>query len=418
MSKSCSPQPEIPRNTGQSDVDADFAMGGQAVLEGVMMRGPRAYAIAVRRPQGDIRIVQRAMIPLVRRKRWLRFPIVRGAVSLVEMMLLGFRALDYSVNVAEQGLREQEAEKKKTAGEAATEPDTAPPKAEALKPLAVATATMSEPSASAVSADKSEPERAIGPWAMAATFALSMVLAVGLFIALPNVATHLLGMLPVFSSASASQLPEATELGTANADSRPVPTQAPSRSHLVEERRPVAYNLVAGFVRVLVLVGYIWGISFLKDIRRLFQYHGAEHKVVMAYEKKIPLEIERIRPVTKVHPRCGTTFIAIVLFVSIVVFAILAALVVRVYPPFAGWSIWARKPFLIGLHVLFLPLVAGLGYEITRRAGKHPDFWFYNLLLQPGYWFQRITTREPDDTMIEVALAAFNEVVEPRPLQK
>jgi uncharacterized protein YqhQ len=193
-----------------------------------------------------------------------------------------------------------------------------------------------------------------------------------------------------------------------------LPNYATMLSGLEEIDSPVRYNLISGAVRVLVIVGYIWGISLMSDVRRLFQYHGAEHKVVMAHEKKLPLSLETIRPMTTLHPRCGTTFIAVVLLVSIVIFSLLAALIVEVYPGFRDWSVWARKPAIILLHIVFMPLVAGLAYEVTRRAGRRPDFWLYRLLLAPGFAFQKITTREPDDSMIEVALAAFREALEPR----
>ena len=366
-------------------------MGGQAVLEGVMMRGPRAYAVAVRRPQGDILLISHPFQPLVSRKGWLRFPIVRGAVSLVEMLVLGYKSLDYSANVAGQAAKEiEEAQKaaqaakemeeaRKAGRDAPAVPDSIPAEKNPASP---------EPAASAQPPASPQPpasaERPIGPWAMAGVFAISMGLAMLLFVALPNAATHLLGLL--------------------------------SRDGLIEERQPLLYNLVAGFVRVCVIVAYIWGISLFKDIRRLFQYHGAEHKVVMAYEQRQPLNLERIRPMTTVHPRCGTTFIAVVILVSIIIFAILAALILRVYPPFGGWSIWLRKTLLIALHILFMPLVAGIAFEITRRAGKRPDFWLYRFLLLPGLAFQRITTRQPDDAMIEVALRAFFAVLEPEQL--
>ena len=360
-------------------------MGGQAVLEGVMMRGPRAYAVAVRRPQGDILLISHPFQPLVSRKGWLRLPIVRGAVSLVEMLVLGYKSLDYSANVAGQAAKEiEEAQKaaqaakemeeaRKAAQDTPAVPDSIPAEKNPASPEPAASA---QPPASA--------ERPIGPWAMAGVFAISMGLAMLLFVALPNAATHLLGLL--------------------------------SRDGLIEERQPLLYNLVAGFVRVCVIVAYVWGISLFKDIRRLFQYHGAEHKVVMAYEQRQPLNLERIRPMTTVHPRCGTTFIAVVILVSIIIFAILAALILRVYPPFGGWSIWLRKTLLIALHILFMPLVAGIAFEITRRAGKRPDFWLYRFLLLPGLAFQRITTRQPDDAMIEVALRAFFAVLEPEQL--
>ncbi len=328
-------------------------MGGQAVIEGVMMRGPQSYAVAVRKPQGDIVMRSHSFVPVVNRRKWLALPVVRGAVSLIEMMLLGYRTLEYSANVAERGAREMEAKEAIAAGngpEAAGDGDRRAP--------------------------EGGEDQTIPAWQMALMFVVSMGFGMLLFVALPNYATMLSGLEEIDS--------------------------------------PVRYNLISGAVRVLVIVGYIWGISLMSDVRRLFQYHGAEHKVVMAHEKKLPLSLETIRPMTTLHPRCGTTFIAVVLLVSIVIFSLLAALIVEVYPGFRDWSVWARKPAIILLHIVFMPLVAGLAYEVTRRAGRRPDFWLYRLLLAPGFAFQKITTREPDDSMIEVALAAFREALEPR----
>jgi uncharacterized protein YqhQ len=357
-----------------SALPKDFAMGGQAVLEGVMMRGPRRYAVAVRRPQGDIQLFSKPFWPVVSRRKWLKIPIVRGAVSLVEMMMLGYKSLDYSANVADQAGREMEAEEqaRASASAVAASAQTETETDEARTPEHETPRVEAVPSP----APRVE-ERSISRWTMAGMFVLSMGLAMLLFVALPNVATHLLPQL--------------------------------FGGELVEERQPLLYNFISGLARVVVIVAYIWGISLLKDVRRLFQYHGAEHKVVMTFEKRLPLDVEHVRPTTKLHPRCGTTFIAVVILVSIVVFAILAALVLRLYPPFGQWSVWARKPFLIGLHIVFMPLVAGMAYEITRRAGRNPGFWPWRALLFPGFAFQRITTREPDDSMIEVALAAFLE---------
>ena len=414
--------------TSETAPEPEFAMGGQAVLEGVMMRGPKSYAVAVRRPQGDIVMMSRPFLPITKRKKCLGLPVVRGAVSLVEMLFLGYRTLDFSAKVAEQGFLEQEAEEKaakekesRESGSAADSHEEPPASskhsasvAEALgaTPVIGLASEVSElPSSGSCcrsesccasseeeaegknepgsdessKSDESLPESTLGGWQMAGIFALSMGLAMLLFVALPNYATILLGKL----------LPS---------------------GELVEIDDPIAYNLVSGAVRVLVIVGYIWAISLMSDIRRLFQYHGAEHKVVMAFEKKIPLEIESLRPVTTLHPRCGTTFIAIVLLISIFFFALLAALIIVVYPGFGDWSIWARKPVLILSHIFFMPLVGGVAYEVTRRAGKHPDFWLYRALLAPGFAFQKLTTKEPDDSMLEVALTSFHEALEPREL--
>jgi uncharacterized protein YqhQ len=368
----------------------DFAMGGQAVLEGVMMKGPISYAVAVRRAEGNIEMISHRFIPITQRHRWLRLPIIRGAVSLIEMLMVGYRALDFSANVVEQSAKEKEEREKSNAG------------AEASAPA-------------------SKYERSISHMTMIGVFAFSMVLAMGLFVALPNLTTA--AVLRAFEQVA----PEATTVSAEESVS-PVdisqsvaPAEAPvankQKNYFQEQHYPITYNLVSGAIRVLIVVLYIWGISLLKDVRRVFQYHGAEHKVVMAYEKKQPLDIEHIRPMTTLHPRCGTTFIAIVLFVSIFVFAFLA-FAIRHDPRFASWNFIGQKAFLIGLHIVFMPLVAGIAYEITRKAGRNTLWLPYRILLWPGFMFQKITTREPDDSMIEVALAAFNEALEPKQLSE
>jgi uncharacterized protein YqhQ len=354
--------------------DADFAMGGQAVIEGVMMRGPQSYAVAVRKPQGGIVMRSHSFIPVVKRRKWLALPVVRGAVSLIEMMLLGYRTLEYSANVAERGFKEMEATEAAANGTGAADDGNKATDEGVHGHDACATSEASVKEN--VKDAEAVEEQTIPAWQMALMFLVSMGFGMLLFVALPNYATMLSGLEEIDS--------------------------------------PVLYNLISGAVRVLVIVGYIWGISLMPDVRRLFQYHGAEHKVVMAHEMKLPLELERIRPMTTLHPRCGTTFIAVVILVSIVIFSLLAALIVEVYPGFRDWSVWARKPAIILLHIVFMPLVAGLAYEVTRRAGRRPDFWLYRLLLAPGFAFQKITTREPDDSMIEVALAAFREALEPQ----
>ncbi|NQU41703.1 DUF1385 domain-containing protein [bacterium] len=345
---------------------ADFAMGGQAVLEGVMMRGPKAYAVAVRRPQGNIQVLTRHFWPVTKRKKYLQLPILRGAVSLVEMLLLGYKSLDYSANVVDQATKEMaEAE-----GKTAEEPEIL---SVPENPLLAQVSRIDGDSA---------PQRSISRWAMVYMFTISMALAMLLFVALPNVSTHVLGSL--------------------------------FEHDLVEVERPILFNLVSGMVRLGVIITYILVISLIfKDVRRLFQYHGAEHKVVMAWEKGLPLEIEHIRPVTTHHPRCGTTFIAIVVLVSIFVFALLTSLIVHFYPPFAKWPVWASKSVLILSHIVFMPVVAGMAYEVTRRAGRRPNHWLYRFLLMPGLAFQNLTAHEPDDSMIEVALVAFREALDP-----
>jgi uncharacterized protein YqhQ len=176
---------------------------------------------------------------------------------------------------------------------------------------------------------------------------------------------------------------------------------------LLEEQKPVYYNLLSGAIRVAIAVGYIWAISLMRDIRRLFQYHGAEHKTVAAFEAGKELTVVNVRPFTRLHARCGTTFIAIVLLVSIVVFAFFAKFVMFVWPEFATLGFAARKAILISGHILIMPIVAGVCYEFLKLGGKYRKNLLLQVFIRPGYWFQGLTTKEPDDSMIEVAIAAL-----------
>jgi uncharacterized protein YqhQ len=393
--------------------DPDVAVGGQAVLEGVMMRGPKAYAVAVRRPQGDIVVHRKAFVPITKRRKLLGLPIIRGAVSLIEMMMLGYRTLEYSANIAEAGSQERIKARKQDKENAVSdaEPegdssetletdttDSALPEPDAVEEIEAQTEGEADVSESDEAAEKAEsdvstpedldvpePEKALSGFQMFTLFAMGMGLAMLLFVVLPNVATQFIGML--------------------------FKLEGQQGRGFVEIDYPISYNLIAGMIRVMVMIAYIWGISFIPDIKRLFQYHGAEHKVVMAYEQGIPLEIEKLRPVTTLHPRCGTTFIAIVIGVSILAFALLAAAIDILFPGFENLGLLVRKPIIILLHIVFMPLVGGIAYEFTRRAGRNPDFWLYKLMLAPGFAFQHITTREPDDDMIEVSVRSFREAM-------
>ncbi len=316
-------------------------VGGQAVIEGVMMRGPHGYAISVRRADGTIETESVPHLPLSKRKPFFRFPILRGAAGLFEMMAIGMKSLEWSANRA----------------------------------------ALDDPSIKKTDSDGAvSAEAPISRAALAGTMALSMGFGILLFVILPNLGTHFLG-----------------KAGSGGTGLNP----------FVEEQSPILYNLVSGAIRLTLVVGYIYLISLMKDVQRLFRYHGAEHKAVSAFEAGKELTVENVRPFTRLHPRCGTTFIAITLLVSILVFAVFAKVVVAVWPEFFTLSFGMRKTLLIFGHVLIMPVVAGVCFELLRLGGRFPRNPLLRLLITPGFWFQHLTVKEPDDSMIEVSITAL-----------
>jgi uncharacterized protein YqhQ len=330
-----------------------LTVGGQAVIEGVMMRGPDGYAVAVRRADGTIKKQVQPHVPLGRRYPLFKMPILRGAAGLFEMMAIGMRSLQFSADQA-----------------AMDDPNVAKKLAEA-EAASIHTGVGPEivPGGS---------EKPISNAALGLTMAFSLSLGIGLFVVVPNLATHFLGKMTT-----------------------------PSGQPFLEENTPLVYNLVSGAIRMLLIVGYIWLISLMPDVKRLFQYHGAEHKAVSAFEAGQELTVNNVRPFTKLHPRCGTTFIAITLMVAIITFAFFARLLVAIWPDFYHFAFWQRKTMLIAGHILIMPLVAGVCFELLRLGGKYTNNILLRLLITPGFWFQHLTVREPDDSMIEVAIESL-----------
>jgi uncharacterized protein YqhQ len=279
-------------------------IGGQAVIEGVMMQNGDRVAVAVRR-QSDGEILVRSLPARVRFRKLGQIPFVRGLFRLYDMMALGLRALNASTQLA---FPEEE---QMTKG---------------------------------------------GTFV---TFAIAIVVAVGVFIALPIYLTNNVSWLRLGHS--------------------------------------VAFSLVEGLIRLGFLFVYLVLISRMKDIRRVFQYHGAEHKVVYTYEADEELNVGNARKHTTLHPRCGTAFLMTVFVVAILVFSVAGN------PP-----LWLR----ILSRLLLLPIVAGVSYEVLRYTGRHYERWWVRLLAQPGLWLQRLTTSEPDDDMLEVAIASMKRVLD------
>ncbi len=276
-------------------------VGGQAVIEGVMMRGFGKVATAVREPSGKINVQVKPVTSIADRYPILKLPFLRGSVNLFESLILGIRSLSFSAQAA------------------------------------------------------GEEDEQISDKELAASIFFALVVACGLFIAIPTFAAKFL--------------------------------------HEITDD-PFFFNLAEGFLRLIIFLLYIFLISRMEDIQRVFQYHGAEHKTIFCYEADLPLTVSNVRKFPRLHPRCGTAFLLIVMIVSIFVFA------------FLGWpELWLR----ILSRIVLLPVVAGIAYEIIRFAGRSKNP-LVHLAIMPGLWLQYLTTREPDDSMIEVAIASLDAV--------
>ncbi|MBM2838013.1 MAG: hypothetical protein HW415_638 [Deltaproteobacteria bacterium] len=291
-------------------------VGGQAVIEGVMMRSPTSFAIAVRKPSGEIATLVEPLKLLSERSRLFKLPIIRGVITLISALFLGVRALNFSADMA---MEEEEGKDKK---------------------------------------EKKE----MGSLAMGLTVAFSLGLGILLFFVLPLYLTKLLKTV--------------------------IPTVGSSE---------FTFNLVDGAIRVAIFVVYIMGISMMKDIKRVFQYHGAEHKSIYAFEAGEELTVENARKHSSLHPRCGTSFLLTVMLVSILVFSFLSHEM-----PF--WKTALSR-------LVFIPLIAGLSYEFIRYSGKKIGSKGMGLLMAPGLWLQKLTTREPSDDQLEVALISLKEAL-------
>jgi len=307
----------------QKDQDTELSLqvGGQAVLEGVMMRAPGMVSTAVRRGDGTIVVRNDPYVSLTQRIPVLKLPVLRGAVGLVEMLVIGVRSLNFSAEVA---LAEEERND------------------HSRGPNGTAHEGRSK-------------------WSLAATVAIGLALGIGLFFGLPLLAATML-----FSV----------------------------------EQEPLLFNLIAGVVRVLLFLGYLGGIALLKDIQRLFAYHGAEHKAIAAFERGGDASVETAIGESRFHPRCGTSFLLIVMLLAILLFSLLDAFLII-------WLGELTLPIRFLSHFLLLPVVGGISYEMLKLSAKRRSSALGRLLVAPGLWLQSITTREPTADQLEVAIAAL-----------
>ncbi len=285
-------------------------VGGQAVLEGVMMRSPHAWGIAVRKPSGEIVTHSEPLERPSEQHKWMGWPIVRGVMTLGHAMTLGFRALKFSAN-----------------------------------------AVLDE-----MPADDSGKKMEISGWMAGVNMAFSIVFFIAMYKFLPLLAT--------------------TELKKVN----PIFGQQ------------FVFNLVDGLIRIAMFLLFVWGVSLWKDIRRVYEYHGAEHKTVFAFENGDPLDTAAVQKYSTYHPRCGTSFLMTVMIISMVVYMFI--------PVTTFWARFAER-------IILLPLIAGVSYEIIRFAAKHRGSLFA-LMTAPGLWLQRITTQPPDDSEVECAIIALD----------
>ena len=385
--------------TEMSTPERDLIVGGQAVIEGVMMRTPNAYAIAVRKADGTI-VNTAAPLP-----KWsdkyplLKLPVLRGGAVLVQSMGLGIKALNYSANEAFAEAEEAKAEEVKVA--------LSPAVIEGEGDFAGLTGAI--PGLIPVPTQKrSRDELKKGTTAAAAgSIIFALIFNVLLFVAAPLLLTNAL-----FIGAGWATAPS-TNTAPAPVTQTPTPAAEPEnvawystawstvRTYLHPVRPSVAFNLIDGLIRMTFFLIMIFSFSLLKDIKRVFQYHGAEHKTVFTWEAGLPLTVENARPQPRQHPRCGTSFLMVVMLVAIILFSVIKfdSLLLN---------------FLI--RIALMPVVAGLSYEIIRLSAKKESSWFFKLMTRPGVWLQNITTQEPDDQQLEVAIEALKESLKLEPL--
>jgi len=292
----------------------DILVGGQAVIEGVMMRSPKGYSVAVRRQDGSVRVMKDVLATLAERRRIFKMPIIRGVGVLAQALVLGIRALRFS---AEEALAE-ESEKK----EVKRDPST------------------------------------VSSWLIAGNLILALGVNITLFVALPLFITRFIQNQAGFESS-------------------------------------ILFNGIDGLLRVLVFVIFLSSVSLMKDMRRVFEYHGAEHKTVYNFEAREDLKVENARKFSTLHPRCGTSFLLVVMIVSIGVFSV------------AHFDSITGK---LLSRIILLPLVAGISYEVIRYSAKHPRS-LLRVVTMPGLLLQKITTKEPDEPQLEIAIRALEEAL-------
>ena len=356
----------------------DLIVGGQAVMEGVMMRTPSAYAIACRKSDGTIVTTSEALPKWSDQYKWLNLPVLRGGTTLIQSMALGIKALNFSAEVAHSDMEAREAKEKAKVGE--TQAVFAEGTTDENFTKAPVKVTMPE------KAEKKKPSQAAGA---VGSIIFALFFNVLLFIVAPLVLTNVLFIWLGWAESPAI---------TADA------AWWQTIKSYVWEIKPdswIAFNLIDGLVRMLFFVIMIFSMSYLKDIRRVFEYHGAEHKTVFTWEKDLDLTPANATQQKRQHPRCGTSFLMVVMLVAIVLFSVIKF-----------DAMWLN----LVVRIALMPLVAGLSYEIIRYAAKKESGAIFKFMTIPGLWLQNITTQEPDKEQLEVAIRALKESLKLEPM--
>jgi uncharacterized protein YqhQ len=291
-------------------------VGGQALIEGVMMRGKQKISLAVRKPDGEMVVESEPYVSLMKKFKILKTPVVRGAISLYESLVVGYKTLMRSAEIAMP-------EEQKSKGNGSKE-----------------------------------------TFSMIISMVVAFAVSIGLFMYLPMLVAQ-----------------------------------------LFFKNTALSFNFVAGGVRILLFIAYLVTISFWKDMRRFFEYHGAEHKAIFTFEDEKELTLENMRPYKTLHPRCGTSFLFLVAMVCIFLFSIIDALIMRYIGPYPN----VLSRFLV--HFALIPLVGGFSFEVLRLSDRYQHVFPVSLLIKPGLWLQLITTKEPDDKQLETASAALKAVL-------
>jgi len=290
-------------------------VGGQAVIEGVMMRSKHNVVTAVRKNKKIIYKKDK----IKKRPKWQKFFFIRGITNLIEMLIIGIKTLNWSAS------------------------------------------------------QQTDEEEELSNWAITLTMIIAFALAIGLFVLLPYILTYLTG--------------------------------------IKETQNPIYFNVIDGLIKIGILLLYMYLISLMKDIRRVFQYHGAEHKAVFCYEANKPLTVENAKKYSTLHPRCGTAFLMIVIFISIFLFSFIPIIVSSIYSNINNIHWLSRRLILFAVRILLLPIVAGFAYETLKFGAKHQDNPIFRSLTLPGLWVQKITTKNPSKKQLEVAIAALKKVL-------
>ena len=310
-------------------------IGGQALIEGIMMRGPKEDAVVVRGKDGlQVEVKPRKIYP---EKSPLRWPFIRGVVNFFDAQVTGVKALMQSADLSPEETEEQ-------------------------------------PSKLDMWLEKKLGDKKFQSFVLSSAVALGLCMSVALFFLLPMIVSSLL-------------------------------------AGLIQNN--LLLNLVEGLVRIVIFISYMLIVSRMKEMKRVFAYHGAEHKTIRCYEAGLELTVENVRGQTRLHPRCGTSFLFIVMILSILVFSVASSLLLSVTPELAQMRESARLLYsliMIGFKLLLLPVLVSIAYEINRLVGRY-DNWFTRILTWPGMWFQNFTTNEPDDSMIEVGITAVKAVM-------